>query len=97
MGPAAQVSLNVMNYQFPPDIEERLKARLSDGQYQSEDDVLREAMDALDQLELEKLARWEERNRIAVEQSQQGLSKPLDDEAVLGRLRRRLAEEGIFD
>ncbi len=86
-----------MNYQFPPDIEERLKARMSDGRYQSEDDVLREAMDALDQLEQDKLIRWHERNRIAMRQSQQGLSKPLDDKAVLDRLRERLAKEGILD
>ena len=86
-----------MSYQIPPDIEERLKARMSDGGYQSEDDVLREAMDALDQLEQDKLIRWNERNRLAVQQSQQGLSKPLDDEAVLGRLRERLAREGIVD
>ena len=86
-----------MNYQFPPDIEERLKARMARGQYESEDDVLREAMDALDQLEQDKLARWNERNRLAVQQSQQGLSRPLDEEAVLGRLRERLAREGIVD
>ena len=51
-------------------------------------------MDALDQLEEQKLTRWREGNRIAQEQSQQGLSKPLDDEAVLGRLRSRLESEG---
>ena len=86
-----------MNYQFPPDIEERLKARMSDGRYQTEDEVLREAMDALDQLEQDKLTRWDERNRIAMQQSRQGLSRPLDDEAVLDRLRERLAKEGIVD
>ena len=86
-----------MSYQFPPDIEERLKARMSDGRYQSEDDVLREAMNALDQLEQDKLIRWEQRNRLSTRQSEQGLSKPLDDEAVLGRLRERLAKEGIVD
>ncbi len=86
-----------MNYQFPPDIEDRLRARMSDGRYQSEDDVIREAMDALDQAEQDKLIRWHERNRIAMQQSQEGLSRPLDDDAVLGRLRERLAEEGIVD
>ena len=70
---------------------------MSDGRYQSADDVVREAMDALDQLEQDKLIRWDERNRIAIRQSQEGLSKPLDDEAVLGRLRERLAKEGIVD
>lgn len=70
---------------------------MSGGRYESEDDLLREAMDALDQLEEDKLTRWHDRNRIAMEQSQQGLSRPLSDEAVLGRLRERLAKEGIVD
>jgi Arc/MetJ-type ribon-helix-helix transcriptional regulator len=80
-----------------PDIEECVKARMSDGRYQSEDELLREAMDALDQLEQDILTRWDERNRMSMDQSQQGLSRPLDDEAVLGRLRERLAKEGIVD
>jgi len=70
---------------------------MSDGRYKSEDDLLRDAMDALDQLEQDRVTRWDERNRIAMEQSQQGLSKPLDDDAVLRRLRERLAKEGIID
>lgn len=86
-----------MAYEFPSDIRERLKARLQDGVYQSEDDVIREAMDALDQSELDKLARWNGRNRLAIQQSEQGLSKPLDEQRVLSRLRERLAQEGILD
>jgi Arc/MetJ-type ribon-helix-helix transcriptional regulator len=86
-----------MSYQFPPDLEERVKTRMAEGRYQSEDDLLREAMDALDRVEVERLTRWHERNRLATEQSRQGLSQPLDDEAVLGRLRERLAKEGILD
>ena len=70
---------------------------MSDGTYQTEDEVIREAMDALDQLEQDRLIRWEERNRMAMQQSQEGLSRPLDDKAVLTRLRERLAKEGIVD
>ena len=36
-----------MAYQFPRDIDERVKSQLAAGQYQTEDDVLREALDAL--------------------------------------------------
>lgn len=86
-----------MSYQLPLDLDERVKARMSAGRYQTEDEVLREAMDALDQLEQDRVIRWNERNRTAVRQSQQGLSKPLDDKAVLDRLRKRLAKEGIVD
>jgi Arc/MetJ-type ribon-helix-helix transcriptional regulator len=85
-----------MEYQFPSDIRERLQVRLKDGLYRDEDDVLRDAMDALDQVEQDKRLRWHERNRAATDQSRQGLSKPLDDAAVLARLRERLAREGIL-
>lgn len=55
--------------------------------------------ESLDELvtEWEKRRRWHEGNRIAMEQSRLGLSKPLDDQAVLSRLRERLAKEGISD
>ena len=86
-----------MAYEFPTDIRDRLKARLDDGVYRSEDDVIRHAMDALDQIEQDKLTRWHERNRLATEQSRQGLSKPLDDQKVLCRLRERLVTEGILE
>lgn len=59
--------------------------------------MLRSALDALEERDQEKLRRWHEGNRIAIEQSRQGLSKPLDDEQVLQRLRARLAQEGITD
>ena len=87
-----------MTYEFPTDIQERLNARLNgDGAYESEDDVIRDAMDSLDQIEQDKLARWNDRNRLATQQSYRGLSKPLDDEKVLARLRDRLAKEGILE
>ncbi|MEQ8788477.1 MAG: hypothetical protein RIC55_19360 [Pirellulaceae bacterium] len=85
-----------MSYEFPADIRERLLARMEGGVYASEDDILREAMDALDQVEQDRRTRWEERNRLAEEQSRQGLSRPLDDDEVLRRLRARLANEGIL-
>lgn len=86
-----------MPHDFPADIRDRVQARLGDGNYESEDDVIRDAMDALDQVEQERVARWNERNRLAIDQSRQGLSKPLDSEKVLARLRARLAEEGILE
>ena len=81
-----------MSYQFPPDLEQRVKARMSQRGHPSEDDVLREAMNALDELELAKLRLWNERNQIAIEQSRRGLSKPLDLESLLNRVEKRFAE-----
>ncbi|REK17730.1 MAG: hypothetical protein DWQ37_05675 [Planctomycetota bacterium] len=86
-----------MAYQFPPDLAERIQQQIATGAYASADDVLRDALGALEQFEQEKRTRWHERNRLAVEQSEQGLSKPLDDARVLARLRERLAQEGILD
>lgn len=71
------------SYQFPPDIQEHLKARLSEGQYQSEDGVLRDAMDALDQLEQDKFARWRDRTRLAVERMQSMDHRSVDQPASL--------------
>jgi Arc/MetJ-type ribon-helix-helix transcriptional regulator len=84
-----------MSYEFPTDIQNRLQARLVDGVYQNEDDVIRDAMDALDQAEVDRITRWNDRNELAVQQSKQGLSARLDDAKVLSRLRERLAQEGI--
>jgi len=75
-----------MPYQFPIDIQKRVQARIKSGQYQDEDELLRDAMDALENREQEKLFQWQARNRISAEQSQKGLSKPLNDDEVLKRL-----------
>ncbi len=83
-----------MHYQFPPDLHDRVQARLADGSYQSEDDLLRDAMNALEDLDREKLRLFEEGNRVASEQSRLGLSKPLDLNAMLQRVEARVAAEG---
>jgi len=83
-----------MHYQFPPDLHERVQSRLSDGTYQSEDDLLRDAMNALDDLDREKLRLFQEGNRVALEQSRLGMSKPLDLNALLQRVEARVAAEG---
>jgi putative addiction module CopG family antidote len=37
-----------MGYQFPPDIQERVQAQIASGVFQSEDEVLREAIETLE-------------------------------------------------
>jgi len=86
-----------MTYQLPPDVDETVKRYMESGCYASEEEVLREALVALHQREQEKLKRWHERNQLSIEQSKQGLSKPLDDAKILSRLRERLAKDGIVD
>ena len=86
-----------MTFQLPPDIHKNIQAHIASGDYQNEEDVLRTAMHLLGQREEDVLKKWDEKNQIAIEQSQQGLSKPLNDQAVLGRMRSRLARKGITD
>ncbi len=74
-----------MHYQFPPDLHDRVQARLADGSYQSEDDLFRDAMNALEEFDREKVRLFQEGNRVASEQSRLGLSKPLDLSAMLQR------------
>jgi Arc/MetJ-type ribon-helix-helix transcriptional regulator len=86
-----------MHYQLPPDISERLHACIATGSYRSEEEVLRDALDALAEREVDKLRRWHEGNQISIAQSRQGLAQPLDDQAVLARLHARLAAAGITE
>ena len=51
---------------------------------------MRDAMNALDELDREKARLFQEGNRIAIEQSGLGLSKPLDLAAVLERVEQRI-------
>lgn len=86
-----------MAERFSADIEQVIRDRLESGAYPSEDELFRGALAALELLEQDRVARWESRNRLALEQSAAGLSRPIDDEKVLTRLRERLAREGIFE
>ena len=83
-----------MHNQFPHDLQQRVQARLSEGTYESEDELLRDAMNALDELDRERIRLFQEGNRIALEQSRLGLSKPLDLEALLQRVESRVTAEG---
>jgi Arc/MetJ-type ribon-helix-helix transcriptional regulator len=83
-----------MTYQFPPDLQQLVQAHLGSGVYASTDELLRDAINALDELDREKLRLFQEGNRIAEEQSRLGLSKPLNLTALLERVENRVAAEG---
>ncbi|MFO0787937.1 MAG: hypothetical protein U0805_00670 [Pirellulales bacterium] len=80
-----------MTYQFPPDIEKRVRAQMGSSGAANEDDVLRAAMDALEQLDEIKLRRWQAGNDLALRQSAAGLSKPLNLGTLLERVEERAA------
>ena len=86
----------VMSHVIPTNIQRRIEALMASGEYDNQDVILEQAIDALAwrRREEEKLRRWNERNRQAVDESRQGLSKPLDLEAVLNRVETRVAEDG---
>jgi Arc/MetJ-type ribon-helix-helix transcriptional regulator len=83
------------SYHLPPDIDERLSAHVASGAYQTQDDVLREALDALEQRERAKLEEWHRKNAIAIEQSLTETSQPLDLDAILERVEARIAKHTI--
>ncbi|MFO0948552.1 MAG: type II toxin-antitoxin system ParD family antitoxin [Planctomycetota bacterium] len=88
-----------MTYQFPRDVAERIDAQLGTGEYASTDDVLRDALQAL---ENHKRCQREWMSlraqlRVAEEQSKRGESGPLDAEATKRAVRERLAQQGIVE
>jgi antitoxin ParD1/3/4 len=85
-----------MDYQFPPDIEQRIKAQLDTGQFQSEDDVLREAIDTLEkrQFGLKELQAMVAEADAEIAAGRVG---PFDAEETKRAVRERLAQNGITD
>ena len=85
-----------MAYQFPPDIEQRIKAQLETGQFQSEDDVLREAIDTLEKRQF-GLKELQAMVAVADADVAAGRVGPFDAEETKRAVRERLAQNGITD
>lgn len=85
-----------MAYQFPPDIEQRIKAQLETGRFQSEDDVLREAIDTLEkrQFGLKELQAMVAEADADIAAGRVG---PFDAEETKRAVRERLVQDGITD
>ena len=82
-----------MPYMFPPELSQLVQQKMASGLYSSEDDLLVEAIHALNNLQAQHAElRGEIRSRL--EKSGQGFSQPLDVESIKTEARRRLAEEG---
>jgi Arc/MetJ-type ribon-helix-helix transcriptional regulator len=60
----------IMAYQFPPDVEKLVKQQMITGAYQSEDDLLRDALHAL---EVQKVALIEE-DAVVIDGVRRGLA-----------------------
>jgi Arc/MetJ-type ribon-helix-helix transcriptional regulator len=85
-----------MSHIIPTHIQHRLETLMASGEFENENAILEQAIDALAwrQKEEEKLRRWAEQNRRAVDESRMGQSKPIDLEAVLNRVETRVANDG---
>ena len=83
-----------MTYPFPSDIASRIQSQLVSGRFETEDDVLREAMDAL-----EKRQRGLEQIRSDVEVADRDIAAgrigTFDAEASKLAVRQRLAENRV--
>ena len=65
-----------MAYQFPPDLEQRVKEQMASGVYNSEDEVLRDALRALEEIGYFRPLRRE--GRISFEELREEVSRGLD-------------------
>lgn len=85
-----------MAYQVPPDIEQRILAQIRSGEFGTEADVLREALNALEHRQ-NGLRQLQEMVREADEDIAHGRVGPFDPEQTKQAVRARLREEGITD
>ena len=77
-----------MAYQFPPDIEQRVKAQLSSGDYQTEDDVLRDALDALRQRKDDLVA-----IQAGIEDMEAGRFRPFSESDAVFRKKHNIPQD----
>lgn len=85
-----------MSYTIPPDLQSRIDAQLATGEFSCEEEVLREAIGAL---ERRQRGLQELRAMIAVaeEDVAAGRVGRFDPDEIKRDVRRRLAERGVID
>jgi Arc/MetJ-type ribon-helix-helix transcriptional regulator len=85
-----------MAYSFPPDIAQRMQAQMMTGQFLTEDDVLREAIDALERRQ-QSLRTLQAMVREADEDISAGRVGTFDADETKRAVRMRLAQHGVTD
>jgi len=85
-----------MSIDLPPDVEQRIRAQIASGDFQSEEDVVREALNTLEKRQqgLGELRRMigEAEEDIAV-----GRVGPFDTASTKQAVRERLRDHGVSD
>ncbi|NUQ63719.1 MAG: type II toxin-antitoxin system ParD family antitoxin [Pirellulales bacterium] len=85
-----------MSYQFPPDIQQRVRAQMESGQFETEDDVLREAIDTLERRQ-RGLQELRDMVREADDDIAAGRVGAFDPDRTKSAVRKRLEAHGIRD
>jgi putative addiction module CopG family antidote len=81
-------------YEFPPDIEQRVRAQIDSGQFTTQDDVLREAIDTLEKRQ-NGLATLRSMVDEADSDIASGRVGPFDADETKRAVRQRLRSQGI--
>lgn len=82
-----------MPYAFPPDLKQLVDAQMTRGGYHSEDELLRDAVQALSEMD-QRQRELREEIQSRMTSVGKGLSKPLDLAAFQAEARRRLSTDG---
>ena len=85
-----------MSFVLPPDLHERVRLQLQSGEFASEAEVLREAIDNLEYRQ-QRLRELREMVAEADEDIANGRVGPFDREVTIAAVDERLAEHGITD
>jgi antitoxin ParD1/3/4 len=86
-----------MELTMSPELEQIVRQKVESGHYASPDDVIREALQLLDDRDRLRAWKFEElRQDIAegIEQADQGMVAPLDMEAIRAKVAERLRSQG---
>ena len=84
----------VVAYHFPPDIEQRVRAQMESGRFETADDVLREAIDTLEKRQ-RGLRELRDMIRQADDDIAAGRVGPFNAEETKNAVRKRLQARGI--
>ena len=85
-----------MNHSLPADIQQRIDAQLAAGTFASEEDVLREALEALERRQ-RGLHQLRDMVAVAEEDVANGRLSAFDRQDIKRDVRQRLADRGIID
>jgi antitoxin ParD1/3/4 len=86
-----------MEFAVSPDLERLVREKVESGHYGSTDEVLREALQLLDDRDRLRAWKLEELRKdvaLGIQQAEQGLVEPLDMDAIRAKVAERLRAQG---